>query len=274
MPDLGKFTQRLVAIIAPEFEERDRHWQQAITAIERRHAAQGMLQSGNTIVALDRHAADELRVRAARLFNLVTQVAQAQGLDLSAETAEAIKAELRAQLDRTYTPMRRVVIEHVQRLGLRDRAAARGTEELDFARQNVETKLATSLDLLADQAQARKEAPAAATSISISGGYIGAIQTGANSAATVSVTLTGSDREFIRRVLTEFEEVLQAAQQKGAAELVEIVSDGLKELERETPNTIRLGTILQTLANACQGIAGAPAVVQLAYDAMALLRFL
>lgn len=98
--------------------------------------------------------------------------------------------------------------------------------------------------------------------------------TGAGSVANVVQNINADQRESLLSAVEAVKQAILDAPEladRDRTELTEFADEATTELKRDTPNTRRLVTVLQTLAATVQGIASAPQAYQVLRAAAAAI---
>jgi len=228
----------------------------------RKHAARGM--GGAACHELDEVASLELRTRAGRWLRAIVGVLNSQNLALTTEVAGDVKGYLRECVRIDHDVLRAKVVDRQTKAGLPVYTAS-----LDFAESNVHAQLCGQIDVAADAIAARPPGQVQQPGPQINL-YGSIVQIGSKNRAEI-VSLTQADRETIAKAIAAVTELLSEQRPARHAEIAEVVSDGQHELEKVSPNTVRLQTILQSLAAFVEGVQGAPAVTKLITDALSIV---
>ncbi|MEW5818066.1 MAG: hypothetical protein AB1798_22075, partial [Spirochaetota bacterium] len=132
-----------------------------------------------------------------------------------------------------------------------------GQEELDRARNQALAKVGTEIDLFVHSLKKKADSEKNGSSSTVLNIYspVGSIQTGNYSIANVTQNIDTEVREQIRKILEEINLALSHSEVETTApksELIEIVQESQKELQKEKPDVTRLRSLLITVGTSIQ----------------------
>jgi hypothetical protein len=182
------------------------------------------------------------------------------GTDLKSFIEEMINwltADLMKRLEEVFRPFEKM-----------SRGAANPQDHLEKAKTHAIRKIYTEIDLfeaaLTQKGQAAEDP--GGTHVTISGGQVGILQTGAFSTASMVVRLDSTSKQEIAKALGAVEKALEEAAHVpfDRAEISEMIRESKSELGKPRPNVPLLRSLMQGVATSIQTVAS----LRPAYDAI------
>lgn len=228
-----------------------------IKRIRAQASAQGYLRSGRLIVELDRTCGAAITKRGAKVWEILQDSITKGRVPFSDNLARELKDFALPYMADTVNGLM---------LHAANEAAGMGKPGMQLtdssaARDNAQRRLDAEIDLFcgALSKTLQDELYRVHPVINIHGSNVGAVQTGNNSAATVTLHSSNIYQEQARAALDELRKELLAANQEGAP--LFLVSEGEMELAKSEPNKTRLHSIIDAIKGCVLGaIENAPKI--------------
>ncbi len=267
-----KFTELADRLIQVEFQERRQHLSREIEYVYNEMADRGIGRSGIAVARIRELCVREVGIRASIVWQMLVKVISSTGVGPSETLAQDLKAEIERYLPPDLPELTQIVRQHADRVRIEQTPST-----LNEVRTHALNKVGVEIDLfvhsLMSQAQAREGQPASPPPVIHIHSPVGVIQTGPGATANVLQDLGTEGREELLRVLRQLSESLAALQELPGSpkeEIIELVHDGITEIQKPTPNGMRLRSILTTVGPAIQTVGALHSVYQ-ALKAAALL---
>jgi len=234
-----------------------------VRTISAEMSARGALRSGMTSTKLSAAIRQEAVIRAQLVWQIVARVISTQLLALDPAIAAEIKTFIEEQLRMNCSDFD-VQLDNVANL------LGRAPQAADTFLGPALARIYSEVDISLLSARTQQQATGT-TTVNIYQPY-GIVQTGAQSTATFSAT--NDNKTVVLNALREVQKVLATASDISDVdrrEAIELVQDTTTELDKPTPNTLRIRSALSTLATTVQTMGSAAGAYQLLKGAAALL---
>ncbi|MBN2108787.1 MAG: hypothetical protein JW832_15280 [Deltaproteobacteria bacterium] len=257
----AEMKDRCTRLIEVGFAERRRQLKGEISLIYEKMAARGMGGSGHMISLLHALIQRELEIRGVLIWENIVRVHKVMGSPIFDASPTEFKNEFSLYISKVYeelTPVLKDMVSGAPRCDLLN---------LDDKLKYIIKKHDVEIDLYVDSLKQLKERGDTAAPQYNFYGNVGAVQTGASSAANVIQNLGQEDRNELITALELVKESLTTIQEIGEArrvELIEIAQECLQQSNTGSPNNTKLMAMLNLLGITVQSFASA----QPAYQAL------
>lgn len=229
------------------------------TEIERIKAemiGRGVLRSGMTIKRVTDLCIKTVKGRAQLVWQTLFRFITTTGISYTEELSKELKGLVAQHLPQKLDDLRGYIRQTAKLMGSAN-LHERFEQELDNARNQALEKVGTEIDLFVHSLRKKVEAEASESSSTVFNIYspVGSIQTGHNSIANVTQNLDAETKDQIRKALEEINFMLKQSDVKTPSpkgELIEVVQESQKELQKEKPNVTRLRSLLTTVGTSIQ----------------------
>ncbi len=270
-PKVSELSRKLTEVALVERREQ---LQRAIERALNDPTSTGLARSGAAILAVQDLCVAEISTAVDLAWRHLKRALSDLGGQPSEHLAQDLKVELFSQLIGYSQYLEQVLRgHHVRLLGSSsspgaDPLPSETAGRLRRAFELANTRIGAEIEL--DMLSAMRQVPGA-------GGQpptilhfhqpVGAVQTGAGAIANVVQNLGHQDRQRLISAIEGMKEAIATSTEPVArpkAELVDLLEEGRAELEKPTPNALRIGAVLFGVATAIQTVAS----LQPAYQAL------
>ncbi|MCZ6480130.1 MAG: hypothetical protein O6929_06980 [candidate division NC10 bacterium] len=259
-------------LIQVEFQERRQQLSREIEFVHNEMAERGFGRSGVALARIRELCSREVEILARIVWQMLLRVISSIGLEPSETLAQELKAEVERYLPSDLPELTQIVKKQAYLVRIEQTPST-----LNEARTHALNRVGVEIDLfvhsLISRAQAKEgEAVFPAPVIHIHS-PVGVIQTGPGATANVLQDLGIEGRDELLRVLRLISERLAALPElpgSSKEEVLELVKEGLTEIQKAKPNAIRLRSILTAVGPAIQNVGTLYSAYQ-ALKAVALL---
>lgn len=268
-----KFTELAGKLIQVEFQERRQQLSREIELVHNEMAERGIGRSGIAVARIRELCAREVGIRARIVWQMLLKVISSMGVEPSETLAQDLKAEVERYLPPDLPELTQIVKRQADRVRIEQTPSA-----LKEARTHALNKVGVEIDLfvhsLMSRAQAREGQAASPPPVIHIHSPVGVIQTGPGATANVLQDLGTDGREALLQALHQISEYLASVRElpgSSKEEVLELVEEGVTEIQKEKPNGMRLRSILTTVAPAIQTVATLHSTYQALKAAASLL---
>lgn len=225
-----------------------------LKAIEREMSSRGTLLSGMTISRLASAASQSIRERGIHVWAAFRETLSVANIHASDLDAKQLKAATEPYLAQACASAKADIAARAQRYGLQAPFNSIA-HEIDSAYRKAVQTIQSEIDLFVLAAQRSPANVVAPSSVHIHGS-VGAVQTGTGSTAIVTQHISSDSRREIEQALLGIESGVKASPEvQRVDEVLELVDDGCKEIQKEQPNLTKLGGIASAIGGSIQSIA-------------------
>lgn len=257
------FQARYAALFDVRISERRNQFPAKFAQIDAQATAYGMFRSSGRILQMGKAHEQELASRSAIAWDCLTRVHRTLGSPMSDTLRDDLKEEMARRITECSAELNWSLSKQIKKSDNNASFSLDETRIAEVAKHNIEIDL--YVDSLSESLATKGTTPM--TQNYNFYGNIGAVQTGANSTANVIQNLTVDERASISSALQQVKEALSDAPSIADTqryELLDIANDCVSQMALESPNTIKLLTMLTVLGTSIQSIASA----QPAYQAL------
>lgn len=247
-----------------EIGEQSAQIRQEIERIKREMAARGKLKSGAAVKRVADLCSEAIKVRAQVAWQAYFRFYTTAGVSYSETLADELKSRVAEHLPEQLGEIKDYIKQLVELIGmpqLLDHVAP----ELDAARRIALAKVGTEIDLFVHSLKRKQQVGETLDASTVFNIYspVGSIQTGNFSVANVSQTIDTEVKARLLGALSQISEQLASDEislSQPKKEVVELVEDSRREIEKSGPNMVKLRSMLSAIGSSIQTIASmAPA---------------
>jgi len=228
-----------------EIKEQWEHLRNELNTIKTKMAVQGALGSGATLVRITDLCAHAVNHRGHLIWHTLHRFITTTGIQYSEELASELKALVAHELPEDLPDFKDYIKNTIKILNA-PKTAEKLLDQLDRARDHSLNKVGTEIDLFEQSLKKKSELSETGVESQIFNMYspAGPIQT--------------IDADLIRQLINALDAIksdinqLQGLQENPKSEMVEIIRDCRIELENDTPNIMRLRSLLTTVGTSIQ----------------------
>ncbi len=267
-----KVTELARNLILVEFQERRQQLSREIELVHNEMAQRGLGRSGVAVARIRELCSREVGIQASIVWQKIKRVLSDIGVEPSETLAQDLKAEVAGYLPLELPELTQIVTREADLVRIEQTPSP-----LKEARTHALNKLGAEIDLfvhsLMSRAQAREGQAVPPQPVIHIHSLVGVIQTGSGATANVLQDLGTEGRDELLRAFRLVSERLAAFPElpgSSKEEVLELVEEGLTEIQKAKPNGMRLRSILTVVAPAIQTVATLHSAYQ-ALKAAALL---
>jgi len=242
--------------------------QTEIERIKAEMAARGHVRSGAMVKRVTDLCIEAVKNRAQLVWQILFRFITTAGISYGEGLSEELKALVAVQLPKQLGDLKGHVSRIAQLAGSPSLHSSFDAE-LDAARNAALAKVGTEIDLFVHSLRKKADVQKNNAMSTIFNVYspVGSIQIGDNAIANVSQSVDTDTKHQIISALEQINDILDhpdvdTALPKG--ELIEVVEESRKELQKEKPNVTRLRSLLTTVGTSIQVISS----MKPAYDTL------
>jgi len=257
--------------IAIALDDQQGALNKALSAITSKASAGGYLRSGRLIFELDRACAATISERGATVWRIVHNCITVGRVRFTPQLASTLKAFCRPYLSGTVQGLTNRARQQTEHMGMPPVETHESEAARDMAVRSLDSQIDLFCAALSVEPQDATYQPN--TVINMTGTNYGAIQAGAQSTATVTVTTSTVYQDSIRSALDELKKELQALAHADAP--MAIIHESEREVAKATPDKARLqslfGGIKACLSSMIDTAPKIPAAIEGVQRAIAML---
>jgi len=228
-----------------EIKEQWEHLRNELNTIKTKMAVQGALGSGATLVRITDMCAHAINNRAHLIWHTLHRFITSTGIQYSDELSSELKALIAHELPEDLSDFKGYIKNTIKILNA-PKTAEKLLDQLDSARDHSLNKMGTEIDLFVQSLKKKSELSETDVESQIFNMYspTGPVQ-------TIGAELGRQLINALDAIKSDINQ-LQDLPEYPKSEMIEIIRDCCIELEKDTPNIMRLRSLLTTVGTSIQ----------------------
>jgi hypothetical protein len=240
-----------------EKQEQLRAWVKEITIMKEEASRYGRLGSSAWLSSLTEKFGTFIKARGDLVWSVVVRTVSIGGVEDIQTLAEDLRAIVDLQLEENHHEISELFSKEFGAYIARNSATY--FEELNRARSQSQLKISSEIDLFVVSLKRRMATSNEKDQANVFNIYspVGTIQTGTGSIAHVTQNVDTASMQALSQAFDSVERALHTIRYLDLPreqEVVELVREGSAEVQKDSPNMIKINTYIMTIASIIQGI--------------------
>jgi len=235
--------------IALDIAEQSRTLETRIGQIKAEANAHGMLGSSRTVLLVDAACAENVKKRAEVVFQQLSRCVTAASIQPNENFSAKLKSAAHSFFPPDIEGLANRATELAITLGLQNMAMGGYGKQVDAARDAALSYLDSEIDLFALSLMKKHEQQSTVV-FNINQSTVGAVQSGHGALANVSQHLNNDEHKQLISALEQLKAAILEVDSlpvHDKREVIEVLDEGVVELQKEKPNLIKVRGFMATL---------------------------